>query len=257
MAGDWMKIELELPDKPEVHSIAAMLNLDPDAVVGKLIRIWQWFDKHTTDGNAYGVTYSLPDRISGVSGFGEAMSFVGWLEQIDKTLSMPKFDRHTSKSAKARASTAKRVENHRVKSNADGNGDVTVDVTVDALPREEKRREESKPKTTVANPDGFAEFWAAYPRKVGKAQAEKSWAKQKPDLNVCLEALERDKRSPQWSKDNGQFIPHASTWLNQRRFEDEGETVAPKDDPDEMIDTPSGRMKRSQWDFIQRMYRGS
>jgi hypothetical protein len=131
MAGDWMKIELELPDKPEVHAIAGMLNLDSDSVVGKLIRVWQWFDKHTTDGNAYGVTLSLPDRITSVTGFGEAMMLVGWLEQNDKTLTMPKFDRHTSASAKTRALTNKRVEKSR---NA-----VTV---TKALP--EKRREDNK-----------------------------------------------------------------------------------------------------------------
>lgn len=141
MAGDWMKIELELPDKPEVHAIAGMLNIDPDAVVGKLFRIWQWFDKHTTDGNAHGVTYSLPDRIAGVIGFGEAMAFVGWLEQRDKTLVMPNFDRHTSKSAKTRASTAKRVAEHKAKSNALGNAESVSDVLPDALPREEKRRD--------------------------------------------------------------------------------------------------------------------
>lgn len=134
MAGDWMKIELELPDKPEVHSIASMLNIDPDAVVGKLIRIWQWFDKHTTDGNAFGVTYSLPDRISGVSGFAEAMVFVGWLEQNDKTLTMPKFDRHTSNSAKTRAQTQKRVAKLR-----------NADAVTESLP--EKRREEKKKDT--------------------------------------------------------------------------------------------------------------
>lgn len=140
MAGDWMKIELELPDKPEVHAIASMLNIEPDAVVGKLIRVWQWFDKHTTDGNAHGVTYLLPDRISGVTGFGEAMSFVGWLEQKDKTLSMPKFDRHTSASAKARALTAKRVNKNRSKSNAKSNADSVTDSVTSPLPREEKRR---------------------------------------------------------------------------------------------------------------------
>lgn len=134
----WMKIDLELPDKPEVHAIAGMLNLDPDAVVGKLIRVWQWFDKHTTDGNAFGVTYALPDRISSVAGFGEAMAFVGWLEQRDKTLVMTKFDRHTSESAKARALTAKRVEKHKAKTNASETGKVTSDALPDALPREEK-----------------------------------------------------------------------------------------------------------------------
>lgn len=149
MAGDWMKIELELPDKPEVHSIAATLNIDPDAVVGKLIRIWQWFDKHTTDGNAYGVTFSLPDRISGVTGFGEAMMFVGWLEQNDKYLVMPKFDRHTSKSAKTRALTAKRVSECKKKGNGKGNGDSVTS----ALPREEKRRVKENIKRNL--PDDF------------------------------------------------------------------------------------------------------
>lgn len=113
MAGDWLKIELELPDKPEIFSIATRLNLDPDAVVGKLIRVWQWFDKHTTDGNAHGVTFQLLDRISGVSGFGEAMSFAKWIEQKGTVLTMPKFDRHTSESAKTRAQAQKRVAKHR------------------------------------------------------------------------------------------------------------------------------------------------
>jgi hypothetical protein len=139
MAGDWMKIELELPDKPKVHAIAGTLNLDPDSVVGKLIRVWQWFDKHTVDGNAFGVTFSIVDRITGVTGFGEAMMFVGWLEQNDKNLTMPKFDKHTSQSAKQRALTAKRVEKLR-----------NENVTVAALPREEKRREDIKPKTPSA-----------------------------------------------------------------------------------------------------------
>lgn len=131
MAGDWMKIDLELPDKPEVFAIAGMVNKEPEFVVGALIKIWAWFDKHTTDGNAFGVTFSLPDRISGVTGFGEAMMFVGWLQQNDKTLSMPKFDSHTSQSAKTRALTNKRVEKSR-----------NANVTLSPLPREEKRRED-------------------------------------------------------------------------------------------------------------------
>ena len=152
MAGDWMKIELELPDKPEVHAIAGMLNIDPDAVVGKLIRVWQWFDKHTTNGNAYGVTFSLPDRISGVIGFGEAMAFAGWLEQNDKTLTMPKFDSHTSASAKTRAGTAKRVANHRVIIDHKCNGESVTQTVTDALPREEKKRIK---KINTALPENF------------------------------------------------------------------------------------------------------
>ena len=40
-------------------------------------------------------------------------------------------------------------------------------------------------------------------------------------LDVILTAIERQKASDQWTKDNGQFIPHPATWLNQKRWEDE------------------------------------
>lgn len=73
-------------------------------------------------------------------------------------------------------------------------------------------------------PDGFAEFWSAYPKKIGKGAAEKSFKSARinghlPDL---LAAVDRQKRTdPQWQKDGGQYIPNPATWLNQRRWEDE------------------------------------
>lgn len=77
-------------------------------------------------------------------------------------------------------------------------------------------------------PKGFAEFWQAYPKKVGKQAALKSFARaiKNVDLQTLLAAVERQKRSPQWSKDNGQYIPNPATWLNQGRWDDEG-TIAP------------------------------
>lgn len=212
----WMKIDLELPDKPEVHAIASMLNIDPDAVVGKLIRVWQWFDKHTTDGNAYGVTFSLPDRISNVTGFGEAMSFVGWLEQRDKTLVMPKFDRHTSESAKARALTAKRVSEYKVKSNAKGNAHTVTNALATALPKEEKIRVNNY----SAIPIGFADFWNAYGKKVGKPNAIKEWKRLSPTeeeaqaIISAAKALCLSRPDPTYRKD-------PERWLKCRGWEDE------------------------------------
>lgn len=76
----------------------------------------------------------------------------------------------------------------------------------------------------IDSSDSFAEFWQAYPRKTAKTMAMKAWKKLKPDAAVLakmLEALQAQKTSPQWTKDGGQYIPHASTWLNQCRWEDE------------------------------------
>lgn len=90
-------------------------------------------------------------------------------------------------------------------------------------------------KYTPLTPQGdarFSEFWKAYPRKVGKATAEKAWAKLKvtDELHsTILAALEKHKVSDQWTKDGGQFIPHPSTWLNQRRWEDELEAAQPEE----------------------------
>ncbi|HCF2189380.1 TPA: HNH endonuclease [Pseudomonas aeruginosa] len=70
----------------------------------------------------------------------------------------------------------------------------------------------------------FSRFWKLYPRKVGKDKAEKAWAKLKltADLfDTIVSALAKHRQLPSWTKDNGQFIPHASTWLNGKRWEDE------------------------------------
>jgi hypothetical protein len=149
MAGDWIKFETATPDKPEVCEIANELNIDPDAVVGKLLRIWCWFDQQTENGNAPSVSKMLLDRLVGVTGFCKIVIDCGWMLDDGKQLSLPHFDRHNGKTAKNRALTAKRVASHKAKSNADGNEQLTPD----ALPKEEKRREE---KDNIADPSDSA-----------------------------------------------------------------------------------------------------
>ena len=69
----------------------------------------------------------------------------------------------------------------------------------------------------------FDAFWSAYPRKVGKGAARKSFVKamgKGVTLQTLLEAIEQQKRCKQWNKDGAEYIPHPSTWLNQERWED-------------------------------------
>ena len=110
MAGDWIKFESATPDKPEVWAIAAALGIDPDAVVGKLLRVWGWFDQQTEEGNAPSVSKMLLDRLVGVSGFCKAVIDANWMHDDGATLSLPHFDRHNGKTAKNRAVTAKRSD---------------------------------------------------------------------------------------------------------------------------------------------------
>ena len=152
MAGDWLKMEANTPEKEEVLSITTIMGWeDPDMTVGKLFRLWRWFDQQTTDGNASRVTFALLDRIVGVSGFCSAVHDVGWLVSTDSGVSLPKFDRHNGSSAKSRAQTAKRVANH--KTNGKGNANGNAATVTEALPREEKRREEKSNSVTNVTGD--------------------------------------------------------------------------------------------------------
>lgn len=70
----------------------------------------------------------------------------------------------------------------------------------------------------------FDQFWKLYPRKTAKAKACREWLKIKPDQALfakIMEALATHAASRDWLKDGGQFIPHPSTWLHQKRWEDE------------------------------------
>ena len=70
-------------------------------------------------------------------------------------------------------------------------------------------------------PEPFDQFWSAYPLKKSKKDARKAFAKVKAPLDMLLAALDRQKKTPDWTKDGGRYIPYASTWLNGERWEDE------------------------------------
>ncbi|MFN7155221.1 MAG: hypothetical protein ACK4OE_16170 [Acidovorax sp.] len=63
-------------------------------------------------------------------------------------------------------------------------------------------------------------------------KAVESWKKRGLESDLALRervmaALARHRGCRQWTKDDGQFIPHASTWLNQERYLDEVRPDAP------------------------------
>ena len=113
MAGDWIKIEHAMPDKPEVFRISDRLGVDPDAVAGKLLRLWIWCDQQTVDGASLGVTDGFVDRLTRQDGFASALRDAGWLHEEGGSLSIPRFDRHNGSTAKARAGSNQRTKKAR------------------------------------------------------------------------------------------------------------------------------------------------
>jgi len=155
MAGDWIKFETSTSDKPEVFIMAASLEIDPDAVVGKLLRVWKWFDEHTEKGNAPSVSKMLLDRVTGVNKFCDAMIGANWMNEENGQISLPNFDRHNGQTAKTRCLTAKRVAKSKLNSNAKSNAPSVSD----PLPKEEKRRSKDSPRKKFSEDDFLmAEF---------------------------------------------------------------------------------------------------
>ena len=102
------------------------------------------------------------------------------------------------------------------------------------------KRKRKEPKTAPDHePERFAAFWKAYPRGENKQGAIRAWDNLKPSpelLDQMSMGLARALQSDDWKRGYG--IPHASTWLNNRRWEDQ-----PKTPPQKVPESDTGR----QW----------
>lgn len=173
MAGDWIKIRIDLNDDPNVYILSDALGLEVPTVVGHLVVFWGWMDRHTPDGKGLNLTENVIDKKIGVVGFAAALRSVGWLEGENMSLTIPNFERHNGMSAKARAleAEAKRLRrNEKSEKLAQSEGSKKSSVESVRQPsdknaakcptREEKRREDNN-KTKILNntPAGeLAEF---------------------------------------------------------------------------------------------------
>jgi hypothetical protein len=142
MAGDWIKMRIDLGDDPAVISIASLLELTEDEIVGKLHKLWSWADRHATNGFAAAITPRWVDKYVSHSGFSNALGSVEWIKFTDDGVIFPNFDRHNGKSAKTRCDAAIR---QRLSRKERDNG--VTSALQKALP--EKRREEKIIKDTT------------------------------------------------------------------------------------------------------------
>jgi len=115
---------------------------------------------------------------------------------------------------------------------------------VTATPDGDKLSEKSGPRSPFKSKRQeqlFDEFWAEYPKKRSKGQAEKTWVKIKPDeqlFEAIMTGLKRAKTSVDWTKNGGQYIPYPSTWLNAKGWEDEYTATEVNNDAKHQRNTP-------------------
>lgn len=110
-----------------------------------------------------------------------------------------------------------------------------MSVSISEPPYVKRDGTSARVKTAKKNEDMMAlfdEFYAAYPRHDSKQAAILKFAKHMNEckndeerralLDKMIAAIEKSKQSDQWQKEGGKYIPMPATWLNQRRWEDEG-----------------------------------
>lgn len=256
MAGDWIKMRSNLWDDPRVTRMVDVTDSSEAAVIGALYWLWATADQHSGDGWMPGLTLRQIDRKAGVPGIGAALQLVGWVEVTEDGVKLARFAEHNGDSAKSRLETARRVQEHRKRTcNAKP---VTDSVQVRYLEKEKEKEKEKEiealkatgqqadqgdagglpadiappaapvdPKPPRAEPrkaqtaKHFPRFWAAYPVKKGKADAEKKWKSKGCDAmadQIIDHVRLMEREDDQWKRG---FIPHGSTYVNGEHWTDE------------------------------------
>lgn len=176
----------------------------------------------------------------------------GMIEIIDNVITIPNWNKHQTLDSYEKRKERDRIYQleRRAKQRAliestEPSTDASTDSSSDSRlssafqNKTEKEKEEqeyihSSPKTgefDVVLPnkndvmqERFERFWSAYPKKIGKGDARKKFLKLKPNQQLfdqIMSALSAAKKTEQWTKNNGQFVPNPATWLNQSRWEDD------------------------------------
>ena len=267
MALDWLKMEHDLPDKPEVIEISAACGISVPHTIGGLFMAWRWVDRQSDDGNAPG-SLAVIDHITQIGGFGQAMIDAGWLDVEGRVLSFPFYTEKHGKTARRRATENQRKQRYRAE-NAVQNGtmrrrgrDNEAQESGRAAPQEQEQEQEQESKDpptpqggTIRGDQGFAEFWDIYPKRNGKkgnkGQALVEWMRMDMDTrrrvykaarNLAA-AVDADGEKP---PDAQRFLipPNRKAGADPRWMEWEHAEPTRKKHPNDKVNQTNGTMGR-------------
>lgn len=231
----WIKLHANAFAHPKTLRMAKRLGVSPAAVVGHLASLWTWALEYAPQGDLASFEVEELEIAAGWEGddgaFVNAAVVAGYLDATeagllhDRALTIHDWNDYAGNLL------ARRERNRDYMRKARGHH-----VGTTARPRGglEKSREElnhSSPAdadegvSAVYNSDNgdrFAEFWMLYPRKVGKAEAQKRWAKMNVKSRVT--AIAAAGHLATYARSQGaelRFIPHPATFIGPKRtYED-------------------------------------
>lgn len=221
----WIELHDGVWEHHKTLKLRAALDITLVETVGHLLSLWHFTLRNSVDEGDLenwgedGIEHAA--RWEGAAGkFIKALRGVGLLDGFkvhDWTDFTLHYHSYLQRQDRIKAQVRDRVREWRQRQNKISNATVTRcnAETIPTIPTNNNLHQTNS---------AFDAFWSAYPRKIGKQAALKAWKRVKPGLasvDKILKAVTAQKQSDQWTRDNGQFIPHPSTWLNQGRWDDE------------------------------------
>lgn len=236
----WIESHQELGSHPKTQKLARILGLSKPTVVGHLQYLWWWATDYAQEGDlsrfdpldiAIGAEWEgNPDLFLDAlirSGFvdrdedGGGLSIHDWHDYAGKLI-----ERRAKNAERMRAARAGTKPKRATHVQGTQRARATLPNTTKqntTEPNQTLGEESPKPslRARAKTADGFERFYGEYPRKTGRADAERAWRKLDPSPELQGEIMAAVARQQTWESWQSGFIPHPATFLNGRRWEDE------------------------------------
>lgn len=253
----WLQIDQTIRDHHKILDAADLLETTDAHVTGCLVLLWLWAIDNAPDGSLAGISDATIARAAKWSGeraaFIDALTDVGLLDRTPEGLAIHDWQDRAGNLIDRRRADAERKRRERAEKKAREASEHAEDRPAGHPPdvRTQSRENQSRQKEEHSRAEGgdppvppatdgtgsaslqdqrFDQFWDAYPRKVGKADARKAWKKAKITAEIfekIMTSIAASKESDQWQREAGRYIPNPSTWINQGRWDDELPEPAP------------------------------
>lgn len=112
-------------------------------------------------------------------------------------------------------------------------------------------------KTTLKNKEVYSEefekFWESYPRckrKGSKSDAFKTYKKFEKEADLILSVLNKFKLDQSFLKNDGEFIPSPSSWLNKKHWENEFWVDSEISVVEDIVQQPQRRVVVKEVDYL-------
>lgn len=228
----YIRIHDGMPDHPKIEGLS-------DAAFRLLVTTWCWSSRHLTDGRVPAGSWSkrgdeesrtelLATGLADVLDDGSVRmhDYTDHQRTAEEVQRIKEARREAgSKGGKARANaiaTTRANAQAKALANAQANSKQNLPIDID-IDKEQKNMLDAD-----ASSDRFNDFWAIYPRRVGKGAARKAWAsmtKRGTEIDTVLHAAAQFAVAS--ANLEPKFVPHPATWLNSERYDDDPAPTQP------------------------------